>query len=200
MLVIAIPWGVSRFVALRYPVTPLSVLAAKEREIQRSLPRDAPRPKDGARRTEQDRRNLYAWERNRQAQSRAAMSAAIDATLGQHRARSSALDASVVWSPALAMKGICDFISGNSLTQVIDFTARTSDFHAEFLAYFGNLPDLRWTLSVQEILEMPVFKPLSSGHASLWPQLRRGLQSLVIWSAVPFVLGWIGFHSRWQRA
>ena len=124
------------------------------------------------------------------------ITAEITQVIQNHQSRSDALDAFASWSPAFAIKSTCDLISGNSLSQSIEFSRKTGEFHAEFLAYLEKLPGPRMTLAVEDLQKMPVFLPVPADRTILWERLRTNVMTLAVWSAVPFLIGWIGFRSR----
>ncbi|HWL07748.1 MAG TPA: ABC transporter permease subunit [Planctomicrobium sp.] len=204
VLVIVLPLGVSRVVAGRHPVIPLNTLAAKEIEIralirkareqqQANTPQNEER-QERRRRTEEEWVNSFIqdhWIPQRQA-----ITAEITQVFQNYQSRSDALDACGIWSPAFAIKNTCDLLSGNSLSQSIEFSRKTGEFHAEFLAHFEQLPHRQSTITVEDFQKMPVFQPAPADRTISWEKLRTNVMTLAIWSAIPFLIGWIGFRPR----
>jgi len=209
VLVIVLPLGMSRVVAGRHPVIPLNALAAKENEIRASVRKAREQQRANAPQNEERReRRGSRQEGNRQETAvnsfilnelgpqRQGIAAEIAQVFENHQSRSDALDACGIWSPAFAIKNTCDLISGNSLSQSIEFSRKTGEFHADLLAYLEKLPHRQSTLTVEDLQNMPVFLPAPAARTISWERLRTNVMTLAIWSAIPFLIGWIGFRSR----
>lgn len=206
LLVIVLPLGVSQQVAKRHSVTPLSSLAARERTVREEQRRLQTQQRATSEHTQQSDERSRSGIRREEARitailnelrpQREAMGNEIAAVLQKHQSRSDAMDATIVWSPALAIKNTCDLVSGNSLPHYIDFARRTSEFHRMSLVHFQEMPHRRTTLSMDDIQAMPVFQPTTGDERISLQGSRSNLVILAIWTAIPFLLGWIGFRSR----
>ena len=204
VLVIVLPLAVARVVAQRYPVTPLNALAAKEIEVRASLRKAREQQRENALQNEVPRARrerspeaaMNSLIANELSPQRQRITAEITQVIQNHQSRSDALDAYASWSPAFAIKSTCDLISGNSLSQSIEFSRKTGEFHAEFLAYLEKLPVSGMSLTVEDLQKMPVYLPVPADRTISWVRLRTNVMTLAVWSAIPFLIGWIGFRSR----
>lgn len=198
VLVIVLPLGVSRAVAQRHPVIPLNALAATENEIRASLRKAREQQRSNARQNENNTQEatVNSWIQSELSPQRQGITAEIAQVFQNYQSRSDALDGCGIWSPAFAMKNTCDLLSGNSLSQSIEFSRKTGEFHANFLTYLEKLPHRRMTLSVDDLQDMPVFQPVPADRTISWERLRANVMTLTIWLAIPFLIGWIGFRSR----
>lgn len=205
LLVIVIPLGCAESVARAHPMSSLDSLVAKEREVRKSIREERNRKRAEAQSAagkegeNLQRQNMLNEEVKAIDRQRATMSAQIDQALKAQRSRIVAMQSCEKWSPAVALKSVCDAVSGNSLSQFLEFSRQTNDFQMELKSYFRLPPSTsQWVLTMDDVEKMPVFRPAPAGRNISWGRLRTNVMTLAVWSVVPMLIGWVGLRIRFS--
>lgn len=198
-LVFVIPLSITQSAAKAYPVVPAGALAAKEKEIQKSIREMQAQQRLEAREmhgeTTPASRTAEIARMQEQAQQGAlklqdAMKQEVERYYQQHQQREESLQKWQILSPVIAIKNLCDALSGNSQAQFVEFTKKVCDDHRNYLAHFQSLTGDQRRLTSADLEKMPFFPLDSSGPNLVWKPLWWSVASIACWGGLLSMLGW----------